>query len=211
MPIIDVEQNSIEWLQMRCGMCTASRMADVVTKLKKGGYGKAREDYLWELICERLTGRAEDHYVTPAMEHGMEFEPLARAAYEMAFDCDVEPGQFAMHPAIKWFGASPDGLVGDDGLIEIKCPKSVTHLGYLTGGEVPEDYKPQMLTEMSCAERKWCDFVSFDPRMPKNLRFFCIRYERDDAKIAEIEAEAVKFIAEVDEMIAKLESLKEQR
>lgn len=211
MPIVEVDQQTPEWLQMRCGMFTASRAADVITKLKKGDYRKSRQDYLWELVCERLTGRAEEHFVTPAMDWGTENEPWARAAYELAMDCEVEPGQFAIHPTIEYFGASPDGLVGDDGVIEIKCPNAGTHIGYLKAGVVPEEYKPQMLAQMACAERKWCDFISFDPRMPANLRFFCIRFERDEEKIAEIEAEAKKFLAEVAITIQELNALRGQK
>lgn len=211
MPIIDVPQQSVEWLQMRTGCCTASRVVDVVTRLKrgtkngsKGDYSKARQDYLMEIAAERLTGRAEDHFVTHWMEEGMENEPLAKAAYEMAFDVTLENGGFALHPTIKFFGASADSLVGDDGLLEVKCLKTVNHLDILREKEIPLEFMPQLLAELSCTERKWVDFVSFDPRLPKGLRMFVKRLERDDDLIAAMEQEVTTFL---DEVATILESL----
>jgi len=211
MPLIEVTQQSDEWLKMRIGMCTASRMGDVVKRLKrksngseKGEYTAKHYDYMMELVAERLTGRSEDHYVTPAMEHGVEQEPFARASYEMQSEDEVNPGGFAMHPTIQWYGASPDSLVGSDGLLEIKCLKTINHLEILKSQTIPEEYLPQMLAEMSCAERQWCDFVSFDPRMPEGLRFFVQRLHRDEALITALEAEVVSFLAEVEEMVTRL-------
>lgn len=205
MPIIEgIEQQTPEWLQMRIGMCTASRVIDVISRLtrnsaggQKGDYKKAHYDYLQELVVERLTGRASDHYCTPAMEWGIENEPFARAAYEMQCDAEVTPVGFAMHPRIKWFGASPDSLVGDDGCLEIKCPTSGVHLEYLTAGIVPLEHMPQMMSAMACAERQWCDFVSFDPRMPRHLQLFIKRLERNDELISAMESEVETFLAEV--------------
>jgi putative phage-type endonuclease len=164
-------------------------------------YQKCREDYMWDLVATRLTGQMPDRYVSRAMEFGTEHEPEAIAAYESKMGCMVEPVGFAFHPTIQWFGASPDGLVGDDGCIEVKCPNSATHLSYILDGCVPDDYLPQMKAVMACAERKWCDFVSFDPRMPKSLRLFVRRLERDQPMIDELEAEVVKFLAEVEQML----------
>lgn len=205
-PIIEVEQGSADWVKMRVAMVTGSRVADVMAKLKKKeGEAAVRANYRMELIVENLTGLAVDHYVSPAMEHGIEFEPLARAAYEMATGNEVDPGGFAIHPRIERFGSSPDGRIGTDGLLEIKCPTSDTHLGYLLAGTVPEEYQPQMMAEMACTGRKWVDFVSFDPRMPQHLQLFIRRFEWNDARIGEMEREVEKFLGEVNEMLAKIE------
>lgn len=204
--LIEVEQGSDEWLVMRAGMVTASRVADVVTKLKKGGYSAARQQYLMEVVTGRLTGLNPETYVSQAMEYGIEQEQYARAAYEILKGDFVDAGGFAIHDKIKWFGASPDGLVGSDGLIEIKCPNSTTHLGYIMAGVPPADYQPQMLAEMVCTGRKWVDFISFDSRMPKKLQLFVCRFHWDEAKIAEMEHEVEKFLEEVDLTIKRLES-----
>jgi len=204
MPLVEVEQRSAEWLAMRVGCVTGSRMSDVMAKLKrKEGEAQSRQDYKAQIVCEILTGRAAEHYVSPAMEWGMENEIFARNAYEVAVG-DIEPVGFALHSAIKRFGASPDGLVGTDGLVEFKCPNTSTHIDYVLTGVVPAEYQWQMLAEMACSERQWCDFVSYDPRLPKRLQLFVRRFERDDSRIAEMEAEVEKFLAEVDEQIAKL-------
>jgi putative phage-type endonuclease len=205
MPLVEVEQQSPEWLAMRVGCVTGSRMADVMAKLKrKEGEAQCRQDYKAEIVCEILTGRATEHYVSPAMEWGIENEIFARNAYEVEVG-DVQQVGFALHSSIKRFGASPDGLVGADGLVEFKCPNTATHIEYIIQGVVPAEYHWQMLAEMACAERQWCDFVSYDPRLPKRLQLFVRRFEREDARIIEMETEVVKFLAEVDELIAKLD------
>lgn len=207
MPIIEgIEQQTPEWLQMRCGMVTASRVKDIVKKPKSGtGDLKKRADYRTEIISECLTGRAAEHYVTPAMEWGIETEPLARAAYEMRLDTEVADGGFHIHDQITRFGASPDGLIGDDGLLEIKCPTTAVHVEYIIAGVTPEEYQPQMLAEMACTGRQWCDFVSFDPRLPKKLQLFVRRFPRNDERIAAMEEEVLKFLEEVIEKIKLLE------
>lgn len=208
MPIIeDLVQQSPEWLAQRIGMCTASRVADVIKRLsrksgdrEKGDYAQCHYDYLMELVIERLTGRATENYVTPAMEWGIEQEPNARAAYEAERDEMVQPIGFAIHPNEVfggWFGASPDSLVGAEGLLEIKCPNTSTHLAYLLEGQVPLDYMPQMMAEMACTERQWCDFVSFDPRLPKNLQLFIRRFHRNEELIRVMEADVKYFLEEV--------------
>jgi putative phage-type endonuclease len=204
MPLVEVQQNTPEWLQMRIGCVTASRVADVVTKLKSGKYSAARDKYLMEVVVERLTGRASENYVSPSMEYGLETEPLARAAYEIEKDVEAQPGGLAYHPSIEWFAASPDALVGGDGLAEFKCPNTSTHLAYLIDGVVPLDYMPQMLAQMACTERKWCDFVSYDPRLPQKLQYFCRRFDRNDEHILLMEKEVKTFL---DEVIARLADL----
>ena len=208
MPQIEgLMQNTPEWLMQRIGMCTGSKVADVIgrkkqtkAQIEKGEvaeYLKGRDDYMWDVVVERLTGRATDHYISPAMEHGTDTEPLARAAYETAMDVDVKHGGFFVHPQMEWFGASPDGLIGTDGILEIKCPTTRVHLQYLKDDEIPIDYAPQMLAELACTERKWCDFVSYDDRLPANMRLFIKRFERNDALIAGMEAEVKTFLEDV--------------
>lgn len=202
--IIDVEQHSAEWIQMRVGCVTASRMADVMAKLKKkDSEAQSRADYKAEIVCETLTRRAADHYVSPAMQWGIDNEIFARNAYEV----EVAPTElvgFALHDTIKKLGASPDGLVGDDGLVQFKCPNTSTHLEYIIAGVVPAEYHWQMLCEMACTGRQWCDFASYDPRLPDKLQLFVRRFERDDARIAEMEAETLRFLDEVEKLISKV-------
>ena len=205
--ILDVEQGSDEWLLERVGRVTGSRVADVLAKpKKKDGELACRLNYKWEIVIEMLTGLSAEHYVSPEMQCGIDTEPLARAAYEIANDVEVEKVGFAIHKGIPRFGASPDGLVGDDGLIEIKCPKSSTHLEYLRAGTPPENYCAQMAAEMACTGRKWCDFVSFDPRLPKPLQMFVYRFSRDENWISMMELEVVQFLKEVDEIVAELKT-----
>jgi putative phage-type endonuclease len=204
MPLVEVEQGSAEWLLMRVGCVTGSRMADVMAKLKrKDGEAQCRQDYKSEIVCEALTGLSSPHYVSKEMEWGIENEIFARSVYEVEVGT-VEPVGFALHSKIKRFGASPDGLVGTDGLVEFKCPNTSTHIEYILRGVVPAEYQFQMLAEMACAERQWCDFVSYDPRLPKKLQLFVRRFARDEQRIAEMEAEVVKFLTEVDEQIDQL-------
>lgn len=202
--LIDVEQGSPEWLQMRIGCVTGSRMADVMAKLKKkDAEAQTRADYKAEIVCETLTGRAADHYVSPAMQWGLDNETFARNAYEI----EVAPTElvgFALHDTVKKLGASPDGLVGEDGLVEFKCPTTATHLEYIIQGVVPAEYHWQMLCEMACTGRKWCDFASYDPRLPKKLQLFVRRFERDDSRIEAMEAETLKFLDEVEKIIAQV-------
>ncbi len=205
MPLVEgIEQGTAEWIQMRTGCVTGSRVADVMAKLvRKNGEAATRQAYKAEIVSEILTGRAADHYVSPAMEWGKENEIFARSVYEVEIG-SIEPIGFALHSTIKRFGASPDGLVGSDGLVEFKCPNTATHIDYILAGIVPAEYHWQMLAEMACAERQWCDFVSYDPRLPKRLQLFVRRFERDNVRIAAMEEEVVKFLAEVDEQIVKL-------
>lgn len=200
------EQGTKEWLAERCGFVTASRIADVMATIKSGE-AAARANYRAELVAQRLTGVVEDGFTNGAMQWGIDTEPLARAAYELLTDCMVDQVGFIKHPSIEWTGASPDGLIGADGLVEIKCPNTATHIDYLLKGEVPAKYQPQMLWQMECTGREWCDFVSFDPRMPKALQIFCVRYMRDEAKLEEIREAVETFLAEVAETVAKLENL----
>ena len=201
-----MEQRSEEWFAVRAGKATGSRIADIVAKTKSGP-GASRANYAAQLVAERLTGKPADSFSNAAMQWGVATEPQAREAYEMKQGGYVEEVGFLVHPSIPMSGASPDGLVGDDGMLEIKCPNTATHIEYLLGKVVPAKYKPQMTWQMLCAGRKWCDFVSFDPRMPERHQLFCVRYEFDAEYADELEAEVVKFLAEVSETVAKLEAL----
>lgn len=205
MPIIEIEQQSAEWLQMRCGCCTASRLNDALAKLKrKDGESAARATYRKQLVIERLTNRATENYVSDAMMWGVETEPQARIEYEMHSGLEVRQIGMAMHPSINWFSASTDGLVGEDGILEIKCLNSLNHLDILIAGEIPEEYHWQMLGGMACTERQWCDFVSFDPRMPDGLQLFLKRFPRNDALISGMELEVIQFLSEVELDLATL-------
>ena len=200
----NVSQGSAEWHQMRLGKVTASRVADVVAKTTKG-YSASRANYAAQLITERLTGQPTEGFTNAAMQWGTDQEPEARAAYEYYRAEEVEQIAFINHPNIADAGASPDGLVGVDGLVEIKCPNTATHIETLTGRAAPAKYVTQMQWQMACTGRMYCDFVSYDPRLPESMRFFCVRVERDDEMIRELEAEVVAFLKDVR---AKVDELK---
>lgn len=199
------EQGTYEWLRERAGKVTASRIADLMAKTKSG-YAASRANYMAELITERLTGEPREGFSNSAMQWGTDTEPMAREMYEQRELVSVEQVGMVPHPSIADSGASPDGLVGNDGLIEIKCPTTATHLATLESEKVPDKYVKQMLWQMACTGRQWCDFMSFDPRLPENMQVFVKRIERDDKAITEIE-EAVKlFLAELAERVANLEA-----
>lgn len=204
--MIDLIQGSPEWLAARCGKVTASRVADVVAKTKTG-WGASRANYMAELIAERLTGQPAESFTNAAMKWGTETEPLARAAYEFFRDQTVRQVGLVPHPTIPQSAASPDGLVGDDGLVEIKCPNTATHIDTLLGQTVPGKYITQIQWQLACTERQWCDFASFDPRMPAHLSLFVKRVFRDDKRIEELEADVTVFLDELDENLAALNAL----
>jgi len=191
-----IEQNTEAWHQLRLGKVTASRVADIMAKTKTGA-SASRGNYLIELALQRVTGTIEPMYTNEAMAWGTATEPQARVAYEVKTGNFVDQIAFVEHDIIEWFGCSPDGLVGKDGLIEIKCPNSATHWATIKDGKPPNKYVIQMQTQMACTGRKWCDFVSFDPRMPERSQLFICRVERDQKMIDEIETEVMKFLIEV--------------
>ncbi len=199
-------QGSQEWLQLRAGRVTASRVADVVARTKSG-YGASRANYMAELIAERLTGIPAPSFTNAAMQHGVEQEPHARRAYAELMGVEVVEVPFVEHPEIPMFGCSPDGLVGDDGLVEIKAPNTATHLETLLTETVPGKYVTQMQVQMACTGRAWCDFASFDPRLPANMALFVRRIDRDVSLILELESEVAAFLAEID---ARVEALTER-
>ena len=201
-----MEQKSAEWFAARLGKATGSRIAEIVAKTKTGD-SASRGNYMAQLVIERLTNKQEESYSNDFMDWGNLQEPFARAAYEAATNVLVDEVGMITHPRIEMSGASPDGLVGDDGLVEIKCPKTATHIETLLSKTVPGKYNIQMQWQMACTDRSWCDFVSFDTRMPEGLQMFLKRVPRDDALIKTLEDEIVRFLKEVD---AKLEQLTNQ-
>lgn len=204
MRIVDVPQGSEEWRRLRAGKITASRLGDLTAKIKTGE-AAARRDYRVQLIAEILTGEPqEDDYVSKEMLWGIEQEEFARAAYEATSNCFVDKVGFILHPDLDYAGASPDGLVGTDGGVQIKCPKTATHLATLMDGAIPREHLPQMHWELACSGRDWWDFVSYDPRLPSNLRLFTKRLQRDDAAIGALTKEVVAFKAELDRHLATI-------
>jgi putative phage-type endonuclease len=202
----EIEQGTDAWFQARLGKATGSRIADIVAKTKTG-YSTSRENYTAQLICERMTGKVAESYSNSAMQWGTETEPLARAAYEVKTGLTVNQIGFVDHPSILMTGASPDGLVGESGMIEIKCPNTATHIETLLSGKVPTKYLTQMTWQMCCTGRHWTDFVSYDPRLPENLQLFIKRVEYDPKYAAELEQEVIKFLDEVEQKIKQLEKI----
>jgi putative phage-type endonuclease len=203
----DIEQRTDDWYAARLGKVTASSLYKVLAKTKTG-YGADRGNYMTQLVLERVTSSKADSYTNAAMQWGIDQEPFARAAYEAATGVMVDEVGFVPHPTIEAAGASPDGLVGDDGMVEIKCPDSKTALEcWLSDSPVEGKYFAQMQWQMRCADRAWCDYVVFDPRMPVKAQLFVTRVTRDDEWLATTEAEVIKFLAEVDAKVAALKKI----
>lgn len=204
-PYINIEQGSDEWKLARLGHVTASNMADVMSKGKGSGEAIGRYKYKVRLVAERLTQTAAESFSNAAMEWGVEQEQFACIEYESATNQFVDKTGFWLHPEIKFLGVSPDRLVGAEGLIEVKCPNTTTHLGYLFEGKIPTDYYKQIQCQLWVTGRQWCDFVSYDPRLPKRNQLLIVRTERDESLIKEMEAETLKFLDEVESLIIKLQ------
>ena len=202
----DIEQGTEEWFAIRCGKVTASRIADIIATTKSG-YSASRVNYEAQLICEILTGKPAESFTNAAMAWGTETEPLARAQYELKTGNMVNQIGFVVHPKIEQAGASPDGLVDNNGLIEIKCPNTSTHLDTLLSQKVPSKYITQMTWQMLCTGRKWTDFVSYDPRLPDNLQLFIQRIPLDTEYGKKLESEVKGFLEEVNEKIVKLRKI----
>jgi putative phage-type endonuclease len=201
-----IEQQTPEWHQQRLGKLTASKMADALARTKSG-WGASRFNLMAGLVAERLTGISQVTYTNAAMQWGTDTEPQAKAAYEFKCDIDIEPASFVDHPAIAMSGASPDGYVGKDGLIEIKCPNIATHIDTLLGADIDGRYVKQMQWQMACTGRAWCDFASFDPRLPPEMQLHIRRVHRDDKLIAEMEKEGAVFLDEVAARVSKLQTM----
>jgi len=205
MKVITAEQGSEAWLAARAGKVTASAISDVLAKPETAAY----RDYQAQIVAEILTGKPQgSNFTNAAMEFGTENEPFARSAYEVATGFTVDEVGLVLHPTIDRAGASPDGLVGSDGLVEIKCPKVATHLAYICAGVVPTKYKNQMLWQMACTERDWCDFISFRPELPERLQLFIVRFKRDEVEINKLTTAVKAFLVQADEMLKKLKGIK---
>lgn len=208
MRVIECLQNTPEWHAARAGRCTGSRIADVTAKGKAGAPSAMRATYLGELVAERLSGfQSMDGYKSPAMKWGTDNEPTACAMYAFMYDAEPTPVGFVLHPTLDMAGASPDRLVGDKGLIQIKCPNSSNHADTLLGSSIDGKYVKQIQWEMLCAEREWCDYVSFDPRFPAEMQLFVKRIHRDDAQIKELETEVHQFLVDVDRKVDQLRKM----
>jgi putative phage-type endonuclease len=199
-------QGSKEWLAARCGSLGAASINDIMARTKTG-FSASRANVMARMIAERLTGMPQDGYKSPAMMHGTATEPDARAAYEFMTDATVTQVGLVLHPTIKGTHASPDGLVGDDGLMEIKCPQTATHIETLSTETIDTKHIRQMQWQMACTGRDWCDFVSYDPRLPESMSIFIKRVSRDDALINEMEECVTAFLEELD---TKIKSIKDK-
>ncbi len=203
MTIIECAQGSPEWHAARCGKLGASSVADATARIKTG-WGASRANVMARLIVERLTGQPAETYINAAMQWGVDTEPQARSMYSFVHGLDVKTVGLVLHPTITMTHASPDGLVGDDGLVEIKCPTSATHIDTLLGAEIEGKYVKQMQWQMACTGRQWCDFVSFDPRMPPEMQLHVIRVARDQAAIVDLEAAVAEFLTETARKVDQL-------
>jgi putative phage-type endonuclease len=205
-----MEQRTDEWFQARLGKVTASRISDVLAKTKTG-YSISRQNYLVQLVTERLTGqKADSFFMNQAMQDGVDREPIARKLYEVLNDVIVTEVGFYDHPRIAMSGASPDGLLPEllvfgIGLVEIKCPIETTHTNTLMSKKVPSKYIPQIQWQMACVPNaKFCDFISYNPNFPPEMQLFVSRVEKDLQYILELETEVEQFLKEVDQAILQL-------
>ena len=203
----DIEQRSDAWFAARCGSLGASQIADALSKTKDGKPGSTSQNLRTKLVVERLTGVQEDGFKNAAMEWGVVNEEAARIAYEAHTGAFVTEVGLYKHPTIAGTHASPDGIVGDDGLVEIKCPNSATHIETIKTGKIATKYLYQMQWQMRCTDRQWCDFVSFDPRLPENLRLFVKRVHRDNDQLAKLEAEVQQFLDGVASDVEALQAM----
>lgn len=202
-----LQQGTQEWRSARAGSVGASQIADLMASTRTGP-SASRSNLMARLIAERMTGEPQETYTNAAMQHGTASEPAARAAYSFTFDVDVVEVGLIRHPRIIGAHASPDGLVGDDGLVEIKAPQTARHIETLLKGNISDRYIKQMNFQMACTGRKWCDFVSFDPRLPGDLQMWVKRVDRDDALILEIEEAVQGFIHEMEAIIKRLNGMR---
>jgi len=198
-------QNSLEWEAARCGSVGASRVADIMRKGKNGEASASRKNYLTDLVLERLTGRPREGFVSRAMQDGKEREAEARRQYSFLTDNEVEQVGIYLHPLITGAHASPDGIIGEQGLYEGKAPEPAQHLAALQGGKIAADYQTQCQWQMACSGRSWCDWVSFHPDFPVRMQLCIIRVTRDAARIEELEMEVGKFLLEVKQTVERLQ------
>lgn len=203
----NVKQGSPEWHAARLGMVTGSRFADVMTKGRGGGASKTAQTYMMELIGERLTGMTSDEIKSKYLDWGNEHEPLARVTYTWQTGLAVAQTGFVRHPELEWVGASPDGLVGDEGIVEIKCPYTPkAHLSTILSGEVPSEYVWQVQGNLWVTGRKWCDFISFHPRMPEDLQLYVLRVPRDEDMIEDLDRKVRRFCEQIEIKLSKIQA-----
>jgi len=202
-----MEQLTESWRNARLGQVTASKVKDVMSSGRGGAPSATRANYMMQLLCERLTGTWEEGFTSTAMARGTELEPTARLAYELMQDCEVEEVGLIQHPKIDRFAASPDGVIilpNGRGGLEIKCPNTANHIAVMRAGKHDSQYEWQMLAQMACAELEWVDFVSFDDRLPEELHYVCHRYNRDEARIREMEKGVTEFLTELADLEADM-------
>lgn len=202
-----MEQRTDEWFRARLGKVTASRISDVLASKTTAGY----QNYQAQLIAERLTGEPYESHVTTAMQWGIDKEEDARSLYEFMTDETVMEVGFVPHFIIKQSGASPDGLIGLNGQLEIKCPNTATHIKTLTTRKIEKKYRDQMTWQMACTGRHWCDFVSYDPRLPAEHNLCVIRFKRDDEKVKELELAVKEFLEDLDDKIVQIKAAAEEK
>ena len=200
----EITQGTDEWKQLRCGIITGSKIADVTQEKKGTGYA----NYLAQIVCERLTGCVTETYKNAYMERGNEDEEAARCCYEYVTGNIVEQVAFIKHPTIDCFGISPDGLINDDGMVEIKRKIPAIHIDYILKNRVPPEYVKQMTAQLACSGRKWNDFVSYCPELPENMQLFVCRLERNEEAINAMETAVVAFNESVEKMIADLKRIR---
>jgi putative phage-type endonuclease len=201
-----VEQRSDEWFAQRLGKVTASRIKDVMAKTKSGP-AATRKNYIMQLLCERLTGKKEESFQSAAMQRGTELEAIARGMYEGIEGVEVIESGFVDHPTIPNCGASPDGIVSGGGLIEIKCPNTAQHVEFLQTGEIDRGYILQMQFQMICTKQPWCDYLSYDDRLPDELAYKKVRVHFSLPLVSEITAEVTEFLKELDQLENEMKSL----
>lgn len=202
----DIKQGTDEWKQLKCGIISASKINEVLSKGKNGAEATGYANYLAQLACERMTDKPCESYTNGYMQRGNEDEPAARECYSFVKGQEVTQVAFIKHPTLWFAGCSPDGLVGDDGLVEIKRKIPAIHQKYMLKKEVPTEYRKQCLWQLACTDRKWVDFVSYCPEMPEDMQLFIVRLERDDAAIAEMEAAVISFNEAVETRIKELKA-----
>lgn len=202
---VNIKQGSSAWFAFKAGKVSASQISHVVARTKHG-WAASRANYMAQLLCERLTGVKEEGYTNAAMQWGIDKEPDARDAYMFLTDNEVQEVGFIDHPSIEMTGASPDGLVLNAGMLEIKCPNTATHLNTFLKGKIDGKYYDQMQWQMECAQREWCDFVSFDPRLPEEYQLYKKRVNRDDERIGFLKSNVILFNEELNEMIVSLKN-----
>jgi putative phage-type endonuclease len=204
-----MEQRTQEWFDARLSKVTASRVADVIAKTKTG-VSTSRQNYLTQIVTERLTGKkADSGYINQAMQDGIDREEAARSLYELKYGVVKEVG-FIDHPTIAMSGASPDGIIADgDGVLEIKCPIETTHTNTLMTDKVPSKYIPQIQWQMAVTGARFAHFVSYNPNFPDNMVLFVKQVDRDDEYIKMLVDEIITFLKEVDNTIIKLKELKD--